>query len=472
MEDRRSRGDTRADSQDRLSRIASAAASTTWTALPGEVHQRVLDLVTDTFAVTAWGSRREELVALRGVCADEPEGSSTVLGTAQTTSVQLAASLNGSAAAPDQLQDGHRLARGHPASHVVLAAFALAEARHSSTEAMLSAILAGYEVGTRIGLAMGGTPSGIHDIGTWGVVATAVTTANLLSPNDPDAITRAVELSASSVLLGDAHTIFSGHRGGHAFLGASVSHGLWMGRAAAAGLSAAPGALDRFFAAHAARSWAGLPPEDPEGWREYEVLRGYIKLHPACAHLHGALDAVDDILHSQPEGLRAADVRSVRVRTYRAASAFSRPADHELEARFSIPTSVAIMLRHGHLDDAVLTDDEVRNEHVRAPADRVEVEHDPELDDGYPGGRPTTVEILLKDGRSLRAASARPRGDADGDSSRQAFRAKTARLLDGAFGAHAAELQDVLAHWPTDHTPREVGTRFRLAAAANQKAHR
>jgi len=455
--------------QNRLDRLAAAAATMSYAAVPALVRERVRDLVVDTFAVTAWGSRRDELVSLRRVCTHEPPGHSTILGTPDAAPASLASSLNGAAAAADQLQDGHRVARGHPAAHVVLAAFALAEDHDCSTEAMLSAVLAGYEVGARIGIAMGGTPKGVHDIGTWGAVATAVATTHLLTDADPVAIARAIELAASSLLLSDAHTIFSGYPGGHAYLGASIGHGLWLGQAAAAGLAAAPGALDRFFAAHAAAGWAGLPPDGPGRSHDYEILRGYIKLHPACAHLHGVLDALDDLRAAQPDVALADDVHRVHVRTYAAASAFDTPARNELEARFSIPTAVALSLLHARLDDDVLTDGEVTSERVRQLSARVTVERAPEFDAGYPAGRPTTIEIALRDGRVLTATSTRPRGDADGHASREAIRAKATELLGHAFGTKAGQLLAVLDEWPDRHTPREVGDLFRQAAPTNGK---
>ena len=175
---------------------------------------------------------------------------------------------------------------------------------------------------------------------------------------------------------------------------------------------------------HAAAVWAGLPPQGPGGSFDYEILRGYIKLHPACAHLHGVLDALDDIRAAHPDAALPSDVQSVSVRTYAAASAFDTRARNELEARFSIPTAVALSLLHGRLDDDVLTDEEVAGEPVRDLAERVTVEHATDLDAGYPAGRPTTVEVLLADGRALRATSTRPRGDADGDASRGAVQAK------------------------------------------------
>ena len=452
--------------QDHLDRLAAAAATMSYAAVPALVRERVRDLVVDTLAVTAWGSRRDELVALRAVCGHEQPGGSTVLGTPHAHPAALACSLNGAAAAADQLQDGHRTARGHPAAHVVLAAFALAEAHDRSTESMLSAVLAGYEVGTRVGIAMGGTPQGVHDIGTWGTVATAVATTHLLTEGDAAAIARAIGLAASSLLLSDAHTIFSGYPGGHAYLGASISHGLWLGQAAAAGLAAAPGALERFLGPHAAARWAGLPPEGPEDSHDYEILRGYIKLHPACAHLHGVLDALDDIRAAHPDAALPTMCRASACGPTPRRAPSRRRARNELEARFSIPTAVALSLLHGRLDDDVLTDEEVASEPVRRLAARVDVEHAPDLDAGYPAGRPTIVEILLADGRVLTATSTRPRGDADGDASREAVRAKATRLLERAFGPNAEQLLKVLDEWPDRHTPRELGHHFRQAAVS------
>ncbi|WP_331930625.1 MmgE/PrpD family protein, partial [Intrasporangium sp.] len=84
--------------QNRLDRLAAAAATMSYAAVPALVRERVRDLVVDTFAVTAWGSRRDELVSLRRVCTHEPPGHSTILGTPDAAPASLASSLNGAAA--------------------------------------------------------------------------------------------------------------------------------------------------------------------------------------------------------------------------------------------------------------------------------------------------------------------------------------------------------------------------------------
>ncbi|SNT55081.1 2-methylcitrate dehydratase PrpD [Asanoa hainanensis] len=425
-------------------------AATDWAAAPSPVRDRVVDLVADTVAVAALGSGRPELRALS--CGGS--GLSTVVGSHDGWPVADAQFRNGSAIAADQLQDGHRLARGHPASHVVPAVLAFAEDRDRSGAELLSAVLAGYEAGVRIGRAMGGTPSGVHDIGTWGQVGAAAGVARLLAPGDPAAMRRAVELAASAVLLSDAATIFAGRTGGHAFLGASVQLGASLGAAAVSGLEPEPGALDRHFAAVAARDWSGLAPD--EG---YAVLGGYLKAHPTCAHLHGVNDAVADI---GP----LSDVERVEVRTFAHAAAFDQVADTELAARFSVPTSVAVALLTGRLDETTLTTEIVRSPAVRELAGRVDVRHDPELDAGYPAGRPARVRVVRADGSELTASADLPRGDDERAFDRDTLRAKARRLIGHRFPGHAGAVLAAVDGLATGGSARELGAALRTAAAA------
>lgn len=422
--------------------LGAAAAATRWTDVPAAVRDRVVDLVADTVAVAALGGGRPELRRLAEVHATEPTGEAAVPGSARGWTASTAALLAGAAVAADQLQDGHRPARGHPASHAATAALALGAEVDASGEAVLQAVLAGYEVGTRLGRAMGGTPVGVHDIGTWGEVAAAVAAVHLLAPGDAEAHTRAVGLASAAVLVTDATTVFDGFAGSHAFLGASVQTGLSLGRAAASGLAPAPGAPGRHLGAVAAAGWdeaAARQGIGPDGWTTWEVLGGYVKSHPTCAHLHGVNDAVADLV---AEGVTAADVERVVVRCAAGAAQFDRVAGDELAARFSVPTSVAVALVAGRLDETTLTDETVWGAAVLDLARRVEVVHDRELDPLVADGRPADVEVALVDGTTLTASSRVPRGDAGDPLTRDQLRAKASRLLRHRFGDAS---DDVLA---------------------------
>lgn len=447
--------------------LASACATTSYAGAPAEVRTRLLEVLADTVAVTALGSRRPELRALVEESAvGAPEGTATVVGSPRGWGSGTAAFLNATAVAADQLQDGHRLARGHPASHVVPAVLALAEERDLAGGEALSAVLAGYEVGTRIGRAMGGTPPGVHDIGTWGAVAVAAAVARLLRPGDVAASERAIGLAASAVLLSDAATVFRGRTGGHAFLGASVQLGTSLGVSAVAGLEPAEATLDRHFAAVAAHDWSSIPVEVDDHWDRFEIMGGYLKVHPTCAHLHGVNDAVADLLDSARESgsaLRVDDIADVQVRTFAAAAGFDAVADGELQARFSVPTSVAVALVHGRLDETTLTTETVRSRPVRGVSSLVRVVHDPELDAAYPHGRPAHVSVRRLDGTWLTASADRPRGDAERALPHEQTRAKAVRLLTGTFGAATTVLAAVDA-LSTGGTPRQLGAALRAAA--------
>ncbi|MET8233634.1 MmgE/PrpD family protein [Micromonospora sp. NPDC005298] len=435
--------------------LAASAADTEWASAPARVRDRVVDLVADTIAVAALGSGRAELRAL--AAGSGGRGESTVVGSPRGWPAGEAQFLNGSAIAADQLQDGHRPARGHPASHVVPAVLALAEDRDLPGTQLLSAVLAGYDVGVRIGRAMGGTPDGVHDIGTWGQVGAAAGVARLLAPGDAAAMRRAIELAGSAVLLSDAATIFAGRAGGHAFLGASVQLGASLGMAAVAGLEPLPGALDRHFAAVAARDWSGIGQD-----HGHEVLGGYTKAHPTCAHLHGVNDAVADIVSGTGP---LSDVDRVEVRTFAHAARFDAVADSELAARFSVPTSVAVALLTGALDETTLTAETVRSATVRDLAARVEVRHDPELDAGYPAGRPARVRVVRADGSVLTGAADLPRGDGPRAFDRDALRTKARRLLGHRFPGHADEVLALVDGLADGGTARSLGAALRAAAS-------
>jgi 2-methylcitrate dehydratase PrpD len=444
--------------------LAEAAAATSWVQAPAEVRARVVELVGDVLAVTAFGSARAELVELTAsFAASTPVGAATAVGSARGWPAATAAFLNGCAVAADQLQDGHRPARGHPASHTVPAALAVAEEHSRSVGEFLSAVLAGYEVGTRLGQAMGGTPDGVHDIGTWGQVAASVAAARLVAPGDADAMRAAIELSAAAVLLTDAGTVFTGQTGSHAFLGFSAQHGLTAGLAAAAGLRPAPGALERHFMPVAGRAPNRIAPGCDAGrWTRWEVLAGYVKAYPTCAHLHGVNEAVETLL---AEGVAVERIAVVDVAVFAGAAGFDGVADSELAARFSIPTSVAIALRAGRLDESTLTARQVADPAVRELAGRVRVTHDRDLDAGYPHGRPARVSLTLTDGTRRGAAVGRPRWDADRWPTPGELAAKRDRLLTTRFGPAAARpLIAWLSAPDADTGVCELGDLFRAAA--------
>jgi 2-methylcitrate dehydratase PrpD len=140
-------------------------------------------------------------------------------------------------------------------------------------------------------------------------------------------------------------------------------------------------------------------------------------------------------------------------------------AEGELGARFSVPTSVAVALLTGRLDETTMNDDVVTAADVVDLARRVRVVHDPSLDEGYPAGRPARVRVTLGDGSERTASADRPRGDADRGFTREELAAKAGRLLASRFGDAGRDVMTAVHALATGGRAREVGTALRRAAA-------
>jgi len=412
--------------------LARVAAQLRFETVPEPVQGRVVFLVSDVLTSIVSACRRLEIVRARDALSGG-SGSCTVIGSHYRAGSAMASFLNGLSGAAEQFQDGHRMGRGHPVSHVVPAVLAVAEENESTGEQMLSAVLAGYEVGVRIGIAMGGTPEGVHDIATWGTIGAAVGVAHLLSDGSADTIAAAIELASSVPLLANAACVFDGATAQHAFLGMGAHHGVLWGSLAVGGLRAPVGTLEGHFAKWSGRSFEPSVFQGVLDGQEhlihYEVLGGYIKRHPTCAHMHGVNDAMEDLLQEWTG--TCDEIESVVVETYGAAAVFDNvKPENDLAARFSIPYTVAVALVSGRLDNSSFDARWFEDERVRRMAQRVEVRHSHELDHHYPAGRPARVTIRCQGGATLYAETFTPRGDGVDALDDTEVTSKSRRLLD------------------------------------------
>ena len=422
--------------------LARAAAQTHWAALSETVREQTAALFLDTLAVSAAGLVHETYAPLVKSLSRE-RGCATVPGLTEGVPVSTAVQINGGATTVLQLQDGHRLGRGHPASHMMPALLALAEDSNATAEAVLGAFVAGYEVGARIGMALGGLDPALHDTGTWTTVGTAVASVHLLTGGKDEALlATAIEASAAVALMPYRDLPVAGATAHHLYIGIGATTAVMAARAVIAGQTALPGTLESFFgprtgaAFDATHLTDGLG--DDGGWSRFEIERAYIKVHPTCAHLHGANDAVIALL--QQHNFKSEDISAIEIATYAAGLAFVNPApENDLAARFSLTATTAIVLHFGRLDIATLTTKSLNDPAVKDLMARIRVMHDPDLDADYPAGRPTRVTVTLNDGRRLEHKVVFPLGDHTHPLPADALRQKAIQLLRVRFKSSAAE---------------------------------
>src|SRR5579875_519790 len=160
--------------------------------IPPATLARVQNHLLDTLGNALGGAKAESSAQLRAALGHVQRGMFTVVGVGGLAQAEYAALLNGAAAHTLEMDDTHNASSTHPGSVVVPAALAIAEMTHASGRDLLAAIIAGYQVTTRLGMALGPAEQyarGFHPTSTCGVFG-AATAAGLLL--DFDACTLAV----------------------------------------------------------------------------------------------------------------------------------------------------------------------------------------------------------------------------------------------------------------------------------------
>lgn len=424
------------DSSSAAKVLAAAAASTHWNRLPTDVQDMARDLFADTLGVIAGGSVNPAMTALMSEMSASA-GPSTLIGERRGAVMRDAVFLNAATTTVLQRQDGYSEAKGHPASQLTPLVLAIAERDGTSASQMLSAMVAGYEVAARVGMALGGVPNDLHDNGNWVTIGNAAAAAHLLSNGDPDMIATAIEGAASMALSFDRFTTAAGATMHHLYPATATTHALAIAQSARAGLTGMKGRVEQFYGARlGARFDASLLTSgiDGDAWSQFEIVNGYFKLHPSCAHLHGVNDAVQALIDEY--GITESDVTAVNVATFGEAMEIDTDTPrNDLAARFSAKATVAAALRNGRL-----TDDGLMDLPVLTPLmDKITAYHDPALDTYLPAGRPGRVCITLTDGRKVEEEVIHPRGTAQTLATPAERRDKALSLLAQRYGDSRAD---------------------------------
>ena len=325
-----------------------------------------------------------------------------------------AALVNAAASHAVEFDDIHRNSGHHPGSPTIAAALALAQDRGASLDTMLRAIVAGYEVGCRIGLAV--QPSHYrmwHTTGTVGTPGAAAAAAVLLGLDAP-ATAHAIALSA---------TMAGGLQ--QAIRGDGMSKPMHPAHAADAGvlaaLAASAGVTGAANVLHGAAGFAAATSEDTGKWDQalaglgerFAIAEITVKNHGCCGHIFPALDAITTLRGRH--GFGPHDVAAIHVAGYGPTKTVcDRPhARSAAEARFSVQYCVAALLHLGAVRLAAFDPAARADPALHATMARVTVSAAPDLADAYPARRPARVTITLHDGTVLEHHQPTRKGDPD-----------------------------------------------------------
>ncbi len=367
--------------------------------------------VVDWFAAAHAGLRAAPVPMLEKVLAEDLGRGACVLLRGGAATARAAALLHGAAAHAAEVDDSFRDAMIHPGAATVAAALAVAQETGCSGRQFLCGVVAGYEVSTRIGLAMG--PSHYrhwHNSGTIGTFGAAASAGVAL----------ALDASTLAHALATAATFAAGLQ--QAFRMDSMSKPLHTGRAAEAGVLAAQlaaagttGGLDVL----EGESGMGAAMSDEADWsrigdtlgRDFHIARLTVKNHVGVGHSFAAIDAV--LALRARHGLRAHQVRELLVETYGTAlrMASCETPSTPNEARFSLRYAVAAALVQGSLRLDAYDPARMQDPALRELMPRIRLCVDPDMDRAYPGKRSARVTVRRMDEALLTHWQEHRRGD-------------------------------------------------------------
>jgi len=425
-----------------VERFADWAVRSRAQALAPDVLHHAKRALIDLYAAMLSGAASAPATLLEKALAEELDRGEATLVLGRRATVRAAALINGAAAHTTEVDDIFRDGIYHPGAPTIPAALALAQSLGASGEALLRALVVGYEISTRIGAAMGRAHYKYwHNTGTIGCFGACAAAAELLQ----------LDAMRFAHALATVTTFSAGLQ--QSFRMDSMSKPLHAGRAAEAGLTAAlaaaegvTGSLDVI----EGEAGYGRAMSDGPDWdkalatlgREFHITRMTFKNHTCCGHTFAAIDGAQAL--QQKMGLAAKDIARVRVGTYKAAlevAGYEEPKT-AAEGRFSLKYVVATVLTHGSVRFAAFEPARLDNPATRDLMRRVEVTIDPQLDAAFPGQRAARVAIEARDGRREEYYQPTRIGDPDAPLSDAQLDAKYLELAAPVLGE--AKAKDLL----------------------------
>jgi len=423
--------------------------------LPREVLEKTKHHVLDTIAAMVSGSRLlpgKKAIAFAKTLGGVKEA--CVIGSRLVTSAQHAALANGMLGHADETDDSHAPSLCHPGCAIVPAALAMAEREDRNATAFLRAVALGYDVGTRINMALGDYD--FRDVGhsshSFGPGFGAAAAAGALAGVNADRARwllsyAAQQCSGVSCWMRDEEHIEKAFD----FGGMPARNGVVAATMVASGFTGVDDVFSgerNFFIAYDETSRIGRAPEPQrlvQGLGStYEIMNTNIKRWSVGSPIQAPLDSLLELIRAH--GIRAGDVEKLTVRV---AKQGANTTDNRTMPDICMQHMCAVMLIDGIVTFASSHDERrMKDPKALALRSRMELFGDEALTRALPS-RQGIVELKLKDGRELRHHTQAVRGTAQNPMTRAEVDEKAFHLMAPILGkARARQLCDTV--WALD----------------------
>jgi 2-methylcitrate dehydratase PrpD len=450
--------------------LARFAAGLQFADIPSSVRDHAKLCVLDGLGVALFGAGLPWTRMVHDMAVEE--GANPVAsfwGSAQRGSIAQAALVNGTAGHAFEMDDIHKESIVHPNSLACPVAFAFAESDpRISGQDVLTAIVAGYEVGTRVGNAatMALFLRGFQPQGTNGVFVAAAAAGRILGL-DPKQMLHTLGIAGSC-----AAGLMAAQEG-------AMVKRLHAGRAAEAGVEAAllarrgfTGITDVLEAGYGGflSSLSGRP--NPERLTDgigsvWETAAVGFKLYPSVTSIHTALDSLDHLMREHV--LSADDIESISVgcsHMTHVHTAWTYRPDGVTAAQMNLFFGLAAIALFRDASVRQYAEDRLADPAILAFIERITAHEDPGLEAmGPPFRHAARVTVRTRDGRSLDHERLGRRGSPDDPVGAEAIERKFADNVRGILSdADAARLRELVADLDGLETVEPIVTLLRYCA--------
>lgn len=394
----------------KLRQLARFASQFRLEQAPEPVIEAAKSCVLDSVGAALGAVRSEEIPAvcreLQAWAGGGGRMQARVWGQGFTMDVFQALLINGMMGHALELDDVHTGSKSHIGAVVATTAWTLADAQQKDGKDFLEAVIVGYEIMARVGMAMdvvSNRKRGWHATGVIGTFGAAAAAGRLFGL-DEDQMVSALGMAGTQssglwAFLAEGATCKKLHPA------RAAVNGLTAAVLAKAGMTGPEHILDA--------EDGGLYRAVSDSWdlgrlteglgSSFEILKIDKKPYPCCRTTHHAIDAALALRKElKPGELKA--VEKIRVDTYEVGvlqCGFTQYPESPVEAKFSIPYTVAAALVSGKVTQKEFTEGALEDGSARELAGKVSVVSDPLFSARYPGRWGCRMTVRFLDGREL-----------------------------------------------------------------------
>jgi aconitate decarboxylase len=443
--------------------LAGYISGLTYRSIPHEVVSHVKLCIIDSLGCALFGSTLPWGKIITSFVKEMGKGKGALLWGDGTVVPSANAPLaNGTLIHSFEMDDLHRVGVIHPGAEAIPAADALVRrAGKVDGKRFLTAVIAGYEVGCRVGMTGGASQlrRGFHPSATSGTFAAAAAAAKMLQL-DPLKTVHALGIAGTQAagLMAAQH--------------ASMVKRMHPGRSAQAGVYGALLANKGFTGIEDVleASYGGFCStfcDNPNlshltrnlGER-FETLNVGCKPYPCCGSNHTSIDALKKILREHPE-VSPENVDKIRISTTRATKlhvGWAYEPNSMTTAQMNLPFCVAALLHDRDFFVDQVTEKSIRSDAVLQTTRTIEVLEDPEFEAlGDEGRHGVNLEVQLRDGKHYSEKILHAKGSDKDPMTRnevlQKFRLLASRVLSRN---RVEQLEDTLLNLEKLHDARKI----------------